>query len=1064
MHQLKIRCFGTLNISKDNQVITQFDTDKARALLVYLVLEHHRSLTRSHLAGMLWSDLSEKQALQSLRQTLSILRKTLGEFSSQPLILAEKDVLQINPDIPIWVDVFAFQDEFSKATQYFQRKEQYHRINFRRLKNAMELKSGIFLDNFSIASAPLFDEWLILTREKLDHQASEGLNLLVDYYQKRGEFGLARQTVQKILQITPWDESAHLLMMRLFAMDGQWSALENQYRSLRRFLKDQLGVEPSQTTVTFFNEVRTKRSLKPDDISHHKHLTNLSTPQHLFIGRQKELGEISDLIVNPACRLVTIHGSGGIGKTSLAIEIAHQQLGIYPDGVFFVPLSAVHSFDELLTSFIETFKIPFQETGNSTIRLIEYLRNKKLLLVLDNFEQLQNDLQCRDFISRLLNQTHSLIIIMTSRERLNLKGEYVYSLTGMNFPEVGNIEKLDHVEKFDALELFIHRARQVKPDFELDDNSLAAAIKICQLFEGLPLGVELAAADVWSHSCQTILEKISSNLNALMNTSSDVPERYQSLWANLDVSWQLMDKPSRSIFARLGIFQNGFTLQAARMIAKIDEDKLTSFINQSLLHPNSNNRYRMHYVIQQYAQEKLNQIEEFSQTQQEFIKYFTVFLQEKRNEFEIKIQKTTLDDIQLELNNLKICWQWAMEYFHFDDLASMLKPLYLFFSIRSRFQEGIDLFASAIPMMEETLKVYAEIDKKALLGLLLSRMGAFAHNIRKNEQAREYTERALKLFLELNQQDEIAFSRSVLSDIYLRAKDFQQAELLAQQNLTYFQNSQQKEGLSKAYYMLGLIDIRRGKILSSKEYLLNSLLASRATGNPRRKMLPLNLLGDIYCVEGDYEKAAEIFKEGLEIAEELEDQFQKAILLNNLASVYHVNQDYPKASEMYAKSLSICRQLGDLDGEAIALSNLGEIALGNSDYVGAISLFKQALRISQETGEEWSIAVCLNNLADAYCRNGQMEKVIDQIKEGIQISLKNDASHLLTRLAITAGRYFQLQGSLQLAEEIYLATLAHSSTEYDLREKAIDYCKELGVETQPEPDDDLLGQVIKRII
>ncbi len=1063
MQQLKIHCFGYLKIEKDGQEITQFDTDKARALLVYLAIEGYRPLPRSYLAGLFWSDLSEKRALQSLRQTLSILRKVLGDNSSEkPIIQSERDALRLNPTISVWVDILEFKKLLNQAYRHFQRQEKFHQINFRYLKKSLQLRTGEFLEKFSVSAAPIFDEWVSLIREELDHLAADGLVMLTQYYQNRNDYSLARQTVQNILQISPWNEFAHLMMMRLLAMDGQWSAFENQYYSLRKFLKEHIGVEPTEDTILFYEEVRKRRSKSTLFSQASTYLSNMSGTETIFVGRERELDEIANLLVDPSCRLVTLHGPGGIGKTSLAMEIARQQIGIYEDGVFFISMSSFHTMEEFIVGLIDTIAIPLMDSGNLLSRLKDFLRNKCLLLVLDNFEQLLIDTKNIQALSDIIQSASNVRMLVTSRERLNLKDERVYPLKGLSYPDFNNHFDPGSIEKFEALILFQQRARQVKPDFQWDEASIAAVVQICQLFEGLPLGIELAAADVWSQSCQMIANKINTHWNSLITMASDVSPRYRSLWANLEVSWALLDDILQRIFLRLGIFEESFSYQAAETISQATMHDLTRLVNQSILQHDSQGRYQMHSVIRQFAREKLHKSGGFSEAQASFVDYFVNYLQDRQLDIKTNHQKRVLNDIQVELINLKNAWFWIMENRQLDKMEIFLDPLYQFFNIRSRYQEGIDLLQPALNLIDQLLFVEQLDQYKIIKGKLQVRIGSLAHRIRENETARDLLEKASQIFEKYALDQELANCRTVLAGVHLRANDYAKAEEYAQANLIFYQQVPDMVGQINAFNTIGLVNLRRGNIEKARHCLYQSVDLGRKSENSHQLIVPLNYLGDIACNEGNYSEAVALFEESLKIASEIEDLYQLAIVVNNLASVYHVKLDYPKASEMYSKSLSICRQIGDLEGEAIALTNLGEVALALGDNTGAISLSEQALKISREVGEDWSISICLNNLADALCKYGQFEKALEHIKEAIQIALKNEASRFLARFAITAGRCYQLLGSTKVAEELFTAALAHSATEYDIKEKAVEYRKEMGEEELPEPDDDKLGGVVSR--
>lgn len=1065
MSNLKIWCFGNLVVEKDGRVIKQFDTDKSRALLVYLAIERARPVSRSHLAGLLWSDIPEQRALHSLRQTLTVLRRTLGDFLPQEsLIVGDRDLLRLNPQVSVWVDALAFQEELLVAMEYFQRQDMLQHLNIRRLRKALDLKKGDFLEQFSISGAPLFDEWSCLIREDFNHRAVEGLGFLARYHEIRREFSLARLAAQKILQITPWDETTHLQVMRLYALDEQWSAFSSQYRRMRQFMVDQLGVEPSRAAMAFFDEIRQRRSAAPSLQMQPAPKKNFDGKSDLFVGREKELDDISDLMASPACKLLTIHGSGGVGKTCLAQEIAYQQWGLFQDGVFFFPLASISSFDQFLSAILDGLMIPAGEAGDNLTRLVSYLRKKRILLIFDNFEHLVGDADIAQANLQILAGAQDGKILVTSRVRLNLAGEWIYPLQGMRFPaeDVGVCP--DKAYDFDSLHLFSIRARQVKPEFQLDASTLPAVTQICQILDGLPLGITLAAAGIWGQPCQLIADTMRANLRQLQFTASGGDPRNQSLWANLDISWQLMNERNRKNFARLGVFVDGFVVSAAEKIALTDVSALQRLVDQSLIRCDSYGRYRMHSVIRQYALERLARLSGLEATRLAFVEYYAGLLAEMFPNINSDQQVAALNEIQQELGNLKQAWEWLAEIELVEDVASFVDALHLFFSIRSRFQEGIDFLLPMATWLEGKMDGGGNQAIGTALAKVLARLGSLAHLCRSNNLARESLEKALRISVEHSQEEEIAFCRSVLADMHLRTKDFAQAVKLAQDNLAYYQEVGILSGQSQAAYMLGLIDLRRGRMESARNFMEEALEIARNTREPRRKIAPLNILGDIYCNDGDYDEAIQAFEESLLTAEQLDDLFQKAILLNNLASVYHVKSDYGKAVDLYEKSIAICRDIGDRDGEAIGLANLGEIASAQRDFHKAVVLAEQALDIAREIGEEWSIAICLNNLADAHLGLGECNSASNFVQEALVLALRTDAMRLVARCAVTAGRCCWLRGDRDIAVEYYRAALAHSATEFDIRGKAETWLAETGEFPPPEPDNQMLRKVVERLV
>ncbi len=1076
MPALRIRCFGNLQVEVDGQPLNHFDTDKTRALLVYLAVENEHPQPRTHLAGLLWSDQPEEQALHSLRQTLSSLRRTLGDHhSSSPFVVIERDRVALNPENAIWVDIHAFQTSLDAAYRYYQRRDQGGWINVRRLTAALALRQGSFLAHLHVKGGPLFDEWQTIMRENLDQRALQGLALLSEIYEKRGEYTLARQTAQRMIDIAPWDEQSHLQLMRLYALDGQRSAAQNQYRTLRRFLHEQLDVEPAAETTALFEQIRatgihaagadpttpTLLRYPPD----HSNVPDVSTP---FVGREPELDEITDLLVNPACRLLTLFGPGGIGKTRLALEAARQQMGLLSDGIFFVPLATVSTAEQVSAAIADALGLVLTDQSDPHARLLDYLREKRLLLVLDNCEQLLGEPANIRPVIDILEQAPGATLLATSRERLMLQEEWIYPLTGLRYPlSVQPVEMQaapEWVEQYDALRLFYQRARQVQFGFRLDSNSLPAAIRICQMLEGLPLGVELAAAALWNDPCEVIAEKIVQRMNAFASPAVNIQPRHRSLWAAFDVSWQLLTADEQALFCRLGVFQGGFTLEAAQQVANAAPETLAGLVNQSLLRCDPGGRYQMHEAVRQYASEKLDGAGCAGEVRPAHARYYSAFLARQHPALNNHAQKQALAAVHAEIGNAGLAWNWLVENRETEAILTCMDPLYQYFNIRSRFNEGIALLLPAAQVLQQTPAVGSDPAAETALGMALARVGSLAHYARQNALALETLERAVEIFTRLDHPTELAFCRASLGGVYLRAKDFSRALACGQQNLDYYRQVEDGQGENRALYLLGLVHSRQGKNQEAKQYFLAAVNAGQQGEDHRRLIAPLNLLGDIACAEGAYAEAETLFKHSLAIARDLQDRYYQAIVLNNLATVYHYTHQFDLARQTYEESLSICKEIGDRDGEAMTWNNLGELAVVEGDYAQAVALSERALKVARQIEEEWTIIACLNNLGEATNALGQPEQALPYLTEAIRVAWEVEAVDSVARFAVNAGRSFQLLGRLTEARGIYQAVLAHSAAEHDDRQKAAAWMKELEADGSIAPDDHLLEEAITRWI
>lgn len=1066
MAGLRIYCFDDLRFELHGKVVNGFDTDKSRALLVYLALENEHPHRRSHLAGLLWSDQSEEQALHSLRQSLSNLRKTLADSSDsqEPLLLVERDTVQLNPARPLWVDVMAFRQHLAQAYRYYQDRNHGGWINVRRLRSALDLKKGPFLAHLELKGSPLFDEWQLMTRDALDQNAMEGYSLLAEVYERRGDFAAARAMMQHIIRAAPWVESAHIQLMRLYALTGQQDAALNQYKSLRRMMQEHFGVEPAREAAALFEQIRGLNHHSTDVLRRFP-LTpaNLPAPITPFIGREKELDEITDLLVNPGCRLLTLFGPGGIGKTRLALQAACEQVGVFSDGVFFVPLSTASSPNQVGAAVADALKLVLSEQSNPRKCLLDFLSARRILLVLDNYEHLLGQEQSTHLLQEMLDAAPGLILLITSRERLCLQEEWIYPVEGLSYP-------LDHqppaaavsqeVQRYDALALFEGRARQSRHDFRLDAENLPVVMQICQLLEGLPLGVELAASAVWEYPCAAIAEMISTNIHSLAASASNIPPRHRSLRAAFDVSWNLLSQPEKDLFSRLALFTDGFTREAVQQVLQADPALLAALVNQSLLRLDAGGRYQMLETIRQYACEKLAALPDRPQLAAAHAAYYSAWLKTMDAELLGSQQKQSLERIRQELGNARQAWHWMIANRHVEGLLDGLDALYRFFYVRSRFQEGADWLQPAVEMLEALQASAPAETVEVALGRLLARQGTLLYYIRSNARAQQLLERAQQIFTRLNRPDELAFCRITLGGLYLRAKEFDRTQSCGQLNLDYYQQAGDAQGTVRALYLLGYLNNRLGRAAVARQYLLQAVEIGRTLEDRRCLTAPLNVLGDIACVAGEYDHAEQLFQESLSISRDLNDLYYQAIMLNNLATVFQVKKNFPAARQAYEESLRLARYVGDRDGEALALNNLGELALAEGQFEQAIGFSEQALIIARQEDEAWTMIVCLNNLGEAHCQLGSHISAMTYFSDAVQMALEVDSVDSATRVAVNMGRCLQLQGKTRQAVSLYQAVLAHSATEHENRQKAAAWLQELSAVAPADPDDDLLKHAV----
>ena len=445
---------------------------------------------------------------------------------------------------------------------------------------------------------------------------------------------------------------------------------------------------------------------------------SLPTSLSDFIGREEEIHKLHHLLqVN---RLITLVGPGGMGKTRLAIQVAAESLENFADGVFFVPLSALSSADFLVSSTADALHFPLAGSRDPQTQLLTYLRDKELLLILDSFDHLCEGIP---LLHAILERAPQVKLLVTAREHLGITGETNFELGGMPLPES---EDEVNLEDTSVVRLFLANARRVAPDFSLDETDKPHVARICRLVEGMPLGIEFAAAWVQTFSCQEICQKIQENLAFLASDRPEIPSRQRSLLAVFDSFWSLLSDEEHSILRWLSLFRGGFSGPAAQQVAKASPFFLDALVARAYLRRGAQGRYEMHEYLRQYGAAKLSQLPGIEAAGRDrHCAYYAAFLhaREKR----LRSEKRVLDETILEIENVRSAWRWAIERLRLADIDLMLGSLSRYYDLTGLFQEGLHAFELAVQ----------DIKQPALLGRLKAEQAHFLNALAMFEQAQE---------------------------------------------------------------------------------------------------------------------------------------------------------------------------------------------------------------------------------------------------------------------------------------------------------------------------------------
>ena len=440
------------------------------------------------------------------------------------------------------------------------------------------------------------------------------------------------------------------------------------------------------------------------------HPNNLPMQATPFVGRRDDLLDVSQTLLREDCRVVTLLGPGGMGKTRLGLQTGSEQIENFRHGVYFVPLAPVESAEMIVSAIAGSLRFGLSESHETRDQLMQYLSARDMLLILDNFEHV---LAGAELVSDIVQHAPGVKVLATSRARLNLSAECVYEVDGLARPHDESVEVF---ADFEAVELFVTYARRSRPDFMLRDEDRAAVVRICQLVEGMPLGLELAANWISTLAPADIAEELADDIDLLETEHADIPARHRSMRAAFDYSWNLLNAAERDTLAKLAIFRAGCTRDAAKAVAGTSVRTLKGLTNQSLLIHDAEGRYTLHELIRQFAADRLAESGDQDTTRDAHAQYYATFAEREAQNLRGGDQRGALDRCTADFENLRAAWRWVVDQGDEQSATQMIEALFLFCTYRNRVEDGIELFNRA----RERWDAY-EPDAPAIAGRVLVR-------------------------------------------------------------------------------------------------------------------------------------------------------------------------------------------------------------------------------------------------------------------------------------------------------------------------------------------------------
>src|SRR5215207_3739606 len=669
---VRVRLLGGFGVSVGSRTIEEnsWRLKKAGSLIKLLALARGHRLHREQLMDALWTDLARRSQADNLHRNLHVAREMLEATPANAVsryLPLRGDVLELCPDSPLWVDVEAF--ESAAATARRNREPAAYRA-------AVDLYAGDMLPG------DRYEAWAEVRREGLRLTYLELLLELAGLHEERGEHGPGIEALRQVLAEEPSHEEAHAGLMRLLALRGGRGEAILQYERLRKVLSREFGAEPGPAIRRLYEEIRAgtfPTSPSPSAGRRSEECigsssNNLPTSLTSFVGRERETLEVKRLL--SMTRLLTLTGAGGCGKTGLALEIARNLVGTYPDGIWLVELAAL-SKPELVPQAVATaLDVPEQAGRLLEDTLADHLRRRDLLLVLDNCEHLVDG--AARLAEALLSVCPKLRILATSRESLGVPGEAVWTVPPLSLPDADGESTVESLIRFEAVRLFVDRARSRLPAFDLTDKNAASTASVCLKLDGIPLAIELATARMGALAVEQVAERLEDSLGLLTGGARTADPRQQTMRATLAWSHELLSGPEKVLFGRLSAFAGGWTLEAAEEVcqdcgaasgaAGRDNvlDLLSRLVDKSLVVAEASSgdggvRYRMLEPVRQYGEERLEASGEADVVRRRHASWYLELAKGAEPWLRGARQEVWLERLEREHDNLRAALRRALE-------------------------------------------------------------------------------------------------------------------------------------------------------------------------------------------------------------------------------------------------------------------------------------------------------------------------------------------------------------------------------------------------------------------
>jgi predicted ATPase/DNA-binding SARP family transcriptional activator/Tfp pilus assembly protein PilF len=933
----QIEMLGGLRVRRGTHVLKRFQTQKTEALLAFLAFYPHRSHPREELVDRLWPDAEIGPGRNRLSQALGWLRTHLEipeaiSGSAGSVILADRRAVGINPHLMV-TDIGEFEKTLASAGKHSGASQA------ELLKQAVSLYQGELLPGH-------YEDWVLTERSRLVGLFLSALRMLVRHYEETQDWEPAETYARRALAADPLDEALHCDLMRLLAASGQVSAAQRQFRVMEKLLAEEMEGTPSPVAFALLEQIRLNHTQSAP--SNRSFPPSLPTPLTRFFGRETEIAQTQTLLQTDGVRLVTLTGTGGAGKTRLALEVGACLQKAYIDATWFVPLADVRDTKLLPTALADSLRLPHRGATPAMELVVDALAHRPSLLILDNMEHLQDE--AVSLLGELLAQVPMLKILVTSRHRLGLEGEQEVVVLPLPIPTEITVTEADPkaIERLmcvESIRLFTDRARAVRPDFMITHKTASTMTRLCRRLEGLPLALELCAAWAQTLTPAQMLSQLTRRFDLLVSRRTDIAPRHRSLRAAVEYSYLLLPTDLQEFFVSLSIFRGGWTLEAAETICwNTDHNPLsvltalTELRERSLVTAESGEdqgssaeepemRYRMLEALREFAAEQQT-LAVKGPLQSAHAHYFLHLAETASLHMSGPNQREWLRRLEAEHDNLRAALDWALETHATETGLRIAGALALFWDVRGFLSEGEGWLSRLLALPKEA---HQSREQQAVRAKALYAQGLLARGRTEFATAEATTRQALALWQELADDRGAAMTLQLLATLAYSREDYDEARNLLEE----------------------------------------SLPCVRRLGDPSLLARVLNSQGNIAMEQRDWAQAEAHFSESLNLHQVQGDRKQIAATLNNLGLVARYRGDYPTALRLLQEDLVICQELSDRTSIAISLLNLGTVHRLERRFAEAHLVLSEALTLVSEAESRRAFAWCVKEIGHLACAEAE---------------------------------------------------------------------------------------------